>query len=206
MGDNTITLRYHGLPLDGLKMDGQIWLRVTQIVTPLGFAREQGLHNIVARYSDEFTSDETRLIIEQTPGGPQTVRVFSLRGARLLAMLARTEPAARFRRWLLDLLEGRAPVARPEADPLERLPEAQQMLAAPMVAEALAILDAADAAQSDFQRQQAQERQRARRLAHTMGLNLQNLRDLREVRRILERLPSLAAQPALPLDADPSAA
>jgi hypothetical protein len=34
------------------------------------------------------------------------VRIFSLRGAHLLGMFARTARAAEFRRWVLDILEG----------------------------------------------------------------------------------------------------
>jgi prophage antirepressor-like protein len=36
---------------------------------------------------------------------PPQVRVFSLRGAHLIAMLARTPVAKAFRRWVLDVLE-----------------------------------------------------------------------------------------------------
>ena len=40
------------------------------------------------------------------------VRIFSLRGAQLLAIFARTPPAKRFRRWVLDVLEGKAQPTR----------------------------------------------------------------------------------------------
>ena len=42
-----------------------------------------------------------------TAGGRQPVRIFSPRGCYLLGMLARTERAKAFRRWVLDVLEGR---------------------------------------------------------------------------------------------------
>lgn len=202
MGETTsITLHYDRTAIDALQEGGQIWLRVGQIVHPLGFAEERNLRKLWERHADEFTSDETRLIVEDTAGGPQQVRVFSLRGARLLAMLARTEPAARFRRWLLDLLEGRAPVSRPASDALENLPAAHEMLATPIIREAIALLDAMDAADAEHQRTQAQERTRARRLAALSGLNLDDLRQLRKLERILARIPSLRQQPSLPLDA-----
>ena len=41
----------------------------------------------------------------QTEGGLQKIRVFSLRGAHLLGMLARTKKAKEFRRWVLDIIE-----------------------------------------------------------------------------------------------------
>ena len=55
----------------------------------------------------------TRLIQIETPdpqnGGPvnkTTARVFSLRGAHLIGMLARTRKAQAFRVWVLDIIEG----------------------------------------------------------------------------------------------------
>lgn len=204
MGDTnestTITLSYRGTHLEGLRMEGEIWLRVTQIVAPLGFATERGLHNIVTRYADEFTADETRLIVEQTAGGPQQVRVFSLRGARLLAMLARTEPAARFRRWILDLLEGRTPVARPNALPIDNLDEVVRVLATPLVAEALGELDASADADRAHALAQRERRLRARRLAALAGLPSQDLDRLRRFRDMLAGFGALRLQPSLPLE------
>lgn len=202
MGEtNTITLHFDRTALDGLKMDGQIWLRGGQIAPPLAYADERQVRKLYERHADEFTADETRLIVEETAGGPQQVRVFSLRGARLLTIFARTEPAARFRRWVLDLLEGRAPVSRPAPDALENLPAARDMLATPVIREAMALLDAMDAADSEHQRAQAMERTRAQRLAALAGLRLDDLRQLRKLERILARIPSLREQPSLPLDA-----
>lgn len=50
----------------------------------------------------------TALIDLPTKGGIQQVRIFSLRGAHLLAMFARTKVAKEFRHWVLDVLEGEA--------------------------------------------------------------------------------------------------
>ena len=47
----------------------------------------------------------TAMVKMQTRGGEQEVRVFSLRGAHLLGMFARTERAKRFRRQVLDVLD-----------------------------------------------------------------------------------------------------
>jgi prophage antirepressor-like protein len=51
------------------------------------------------------------------------VRIFSLRGAYLLGMLARTPKAEAFRRWVLDVLEG---ITRAPADTQAALIEAEQ--------------------------------------------------------------------------------
>lgn len=49
------------------------------------------------------------------------VRLFSARGAHLFAMLARTERAAQFRRWVLDVLEGACAVD--DEEPLSAMQE-----------------------------------------------------------------------------------
>lgn len=66
----------------------------------------QSLFVSYRRNKDEFDDDMTAIITIQTAGGPQQTRVFSLRGAHLLGMLAKTEKAKLFRRWVLDMLEG----------------------------------------------------------------------------------------------------
>lgn len=73
----------------------------------LGYNREDRVGDLFARNESEFTPDMTQLLELPTAGGVQPVRVFSLRGAHLLGILARTERAAAFRRWVLDVLEGR---------------------------------------------------------------------------------------------------
>lgn len=107
MNTMTTTLHYHQHALEAVHMGGQMWLRVDQLVPPLGLGSRRAVMVIYERNRDEFTADETRLITLNTDGGPQEVRVFSLRGARLLALLARTPEAKAFRRWVLDLLEGK---------------------------------------------------------------------------------------------------
>jgi prophage antirepressor-like protein len=102
------TLHYHRHALEAVELHGQKWLRGAQLVGPLGLRSTSGIDMIFARNSSEFGVDETQLVTLPTAGGEQEVRLFSLRGARLLALLARTPEAKAFRRWVLDLLEGRA--------------------------------------------------------------------------------------------------
>jgi prophage antirepressor-like protein len=66
------------------------------------------VNTLYQRHAAEFTPSMTRLLPIQTKGGTQEVRVFSLRGAHLLAMFARTPVAAEFRRWALDILDREA--------------------------------------------------------------------------------------------------
>lgn len=63
------------------------------------------LNTLYRRHVDEFTPTMTALVKMRTRGGEQEVRVFSLRGAHLLGMLARTDRAKRFRRKVLDVLD-----------------------------------------------------------------------------------------------------
>ena len=55
------------------------------------------------------SADMTQVMPLPTAGGVQQVRVFSLRGAHLLGMLANTDKAKAFRRWVLDVLDQDAP-------------------------------------------------------------------------------------------------
>lgn len=84
---------------------------------------EKSLKRLYQRHAHEFTADMTALVKVQTAKGLQKARIFSLRGAYLLGMFARTAKAEAFRRWVLDVLEG---VAHAPADLHTRLIKAEQ--------------------------------------------------------------------------------
>ncbi|WP_208281457.1 BRO-N domain-containing protein [Massilia oculi] len=63
------------------------------------------IRDIYRNHADEFTPGMTAMTEMMTAGGKQMVRIFSLRGAHLLAMFARTKVAKEFRRWVLDILD-----------------------------------------------------------------------------------------------------
>lgn len=95
--------------------EGQPWLRGSEIATALGYARATKISDLYTRNADEFDACMTTLVKlpdlhPQSGGTGQTreVRIFSLRGAYMLGMFASTHPAKRFRRWVLDVLEGKA--------------------------------------------------------------------------------------------------
>lgn len=201
--DQSIMLTYDRTRLDGVRMDGQVWLRGDQIAPPLGYRDERNVRLLFERNEREFTPDESRVIAMPTAGGPQQVRVFSLQGVRLLAMLARTEPAARFRRWVLDLLSGRASLSREGVapQPLSRLGEAEAMLSEPLVEAAIAKLDEADGRVADAQRRRAALYREAARMGRLAGCAPQDLIELRKLQRILARLPAQPSQATLPLNA-----
>lgn len=84
------------------------WLRHHEISEALGYAEARSLVNLYNANAAEFTDSMTALVKLPTAGGMQEVRIFSLRGAHLLGMFARTDRAAEFRRWVLDVLDQQA--------------------------------------------------------------------------------------------------
>ena len=102
------TLAFHNTQFDIVDRNGQPWLRATQIGLALDYADGKAIQRIYARHKDEFTDAMTGVVKLTTPNGEQEARIFSLRGAHLLAMFARTKVAKEFRHWALDVLEGEA--------------------------------------------------------------------------------------------------
>ena len=88
---------------------GQQWLKASDIARALGYAREDAVSRIYERNAVEFREDMAQtvnLTVSQNNGQLQReTRIFSLRGAHLLAMFARTSVAKEFRTWVLDVLE-----------------------------------------------------------------------------------------------------
>lgn len=95
--------------------NGQPWLRASEIAQALGYSRSDKVGQLYERNADEFTDQMTAVIETLTLGVSETktcgvnlttkTRIFSIRGAHLLAMFARTAIAKEFRIWLLDLAD-----------------------------------------------------------------------------------------------------
>ena len=99
-------LQFQNTRFDVVDRNNRPWLRLPQIEGALGYANKgKGLSNLYQKHADEFTDSMTAVIKLPTAGGMQDARIFSLRGAHLLAMLSRTDVAKDFRRWVLDILE-----------------------------------------------------------------------------------------------------
>ncbi|MHC7827050.1 P22AR C-terminal domain-containing protein [Klebsiella pneumoniae] len=97
-----------------------IWLTSAEIANALQYKSAKSVTNLFNQNSDEFTSGMTQVIESVTSGNyRKKVRVFSLRGARLIAMFARTDVAKEFRRWVLDILDREvvhSPIAKQFSD------------------------------------------------------------------------------------------
>lgn len=107
---NLPQLSFNDVSFSCVDHKGATWLRGTEIAKALGMDRRDAIGQIYQRNSDEFTDSMTltlKLRVNGFGGGnsARDVRVFSLRGAHLLAMFARTTVAKEFRKWVLDVLE-----------------------------------------------------------------------------------------------------
>jgi len=112
LAESTV-LAFENIEFDVVDMHNVPWLRGPQIGDALGYEKGRvSLHKLYDANADEFTDEMTQIIELDTAGGRQPVRIFSPRGCYLLGMLARTERAKAFRRWVLDVLEGRQPARR----------------------------------------------------------------------------------------------
>lgn len=134
-------LAFDGVVFDVTVSGGVRWLRGPQIAGALGYNRDDRLSDLYSRNADEFTSDMTQVMRLPTAGGVQQVRVFSLRGAHLLGMLANTDKAKAFRRWVLDVLDQEAAKLTSAAQPI--YPATHPPLTEDLSAAREAMLDAA---------------------------------------------------------------
>lgn len=99
-------LAFNNIEFQVVDRNGHPWLRVHQIGEALEYKNpERSATNLFNANAAEFTESMTALVELDTPGGRQQVRIFSLRGAHLLGMFARTKKAAEFRHWVLDILD-----------------------------------------------------------------------------------------------------
>lgn len=105
-------LTFHDTPISIIEDNGQLWMPGPEIGVALGYeAPGEQIARLYARNKLEFVEEMTRTVkTTGRDGRKNTVRVFSPRGALLLAMHANTERAAAFRAFVLDILEGKRPL------------------------------------------------------------------------------------------------
>lgn len=99
-------LTFNAHEIKTIKREGQVWMSGNELGRALEYADpDTAVKKIYNRNSDEFTATMTKVVKVATAGGKQAVRFFSLRGAHLIAMFARTPVAKAFRVWVLDILD-----------------------------------------------------------------------------------------------------
>ena len=100
------TLTFQNTTLSVINQHKQTYFTANDLGLALGYVDAiRSVKQIYDRNADEFTPEMTALVEMQTAGGLQKVRIFSLRGAHLIAMFARTKIAKAFRKWVLDVLD-----------------------------------------------------------------------------------------------------
>lgn len=101
-------LVFDGRPMQLVEHDGRMWLRSADIARALGYTRSDKLTQVYSRHQAEFSPSMTSVFQNLSLGHgapPSEIRLFSLRGAHLLGMFARTAKGQEFRRWVLDQLD-----------------------------------------------------------------------------------------------------
>jgi prophage antirepressor-like protein len=99
------TLQFHDVEVTLIDHEGHLWVTAQDVGRALGYSKPHYIHRLFKRRETSFSEDETSVVNLTTPSGIQETRVFSIRGVRLLAMLAETPKAEEFRRWVLDVLD-----------------------------------------------------------------------------------------------------
>ncbi|HBZ1552875.1 TPA: hypothetical protein MJG32_22205 [Klebsiella pneumoniae] len=115
---------FHGAILTPVQDRDDVWFTSSDLAKALGYASTKSISNLYSGNSEEFTEAMTMVIGVMTNGinnnlREKKVRIFSLRGAHLIAMFARTPVAKEFRRWVLDILDrevAHSPIAKQFSD------------------------------------------------------------------------------------------
>ncbi|ENJ1449397.1 phage antirepressor protein [Escherichia coli] len=99
--------------LETIEHDGKQWFTAATLASALEYSRGDKITQIYNRNSDEFTPCMSINLKMRFNGinnslREKDVRIFSLRGAHLVAMFATTPVAKEFRRWVLDIMDREA--------------------------------------------------------------------------------------------------
>lgn len=112
----TTHLAFRETQFNVVNHNNQVWLTAVEIAKALCYKSDDSVTRIYNRNIDEFSAGMTETVNLTVSGNYQkTIRIFSLRGAHLIAMFARTPVAKEFRRWVLDILDREVgnPVVQP---------------------------------------------------------------------------------------------
>ena len=139
-------LTFNNINLTPVKQTGGIYLTSSDLANALGYKSEKSVSNLYNANKDEFTAEMTQVI--EVPEVTEsmtsknlmrTQRIFSLRGAHLVAMFSRTEIAKDFRKWVLDVLDKETGQAKHQ----DTLTHSEQQTLRELISRKLAHLDEA---------------------------------------------------------------
>lgn len=99
-------LTFNGCSIKVVSHNNEIWFTSAELAKALGYATSRAVSKLYNQNADEFSNGMTEVSVMGTSGNlKKSVRIFSLRGAHLIAMFARTKIAKSFRKWVLDILD-----------------------------------------------------------------------------------------------------
>ncbi|MDO9766545.1 BRO family protein [Glaesserella parasuis] len=123
----TTQLTFQNTTLTAIQHNNQTYISASDLANALGYARSDAVTKIYDRNQDEFTTDMVAIVENVKMGFSEnlqkTMRIFSLRGAHLIAMFARTKVAKDFRKWVLDILDREISENSTQIVPLEPKPD-----------------------------------------------------------------------------------
>lgn len=102
-------LTFQNFTFNPVTENGQVWLTSAELAKAIGYKKTDAISQLYSRNADEFTNVMTTTlkmsVVRKTGTVDMVVRLFSLRGAHLIAMFASTPVAKQFRKWVLDILD-----------------------------------------------------------------------------------------------------
>lgn len=102
-----LTFKSH--TLESIEHEGKLWFTAAALAIALEYSDQRSVNKLYSRNADEFSIDMVTVVklttVRKTGSILMDNRVFSLRGAHLIAMFANTPVAKEFRKWVLDLIE-----------------------------------------------------------------------------------------------------
>lgn len=111
-------LSFNSTALTILNRNNQIWLTSSELAKALNYANSRAITMIFNKHKDEFSLGMSEVLESSTSGNLRvSQRIFSLRGAHLIAMFSRTTIAKEFRKWVLDILDKEVGVIQPHSQP-----------------------------------------------------------------------------------------
>jgi prophage antirepressor-like protein len=133
----TLALSFNDVNFTPVQQDNQIWLTAAELAKALGYAKSDAVTQVYERNKDEFNASMTLTLNLRVKGfgngdSEKESRIFSLRGAHLIAMFSKTAIAKQFRKWVLDVLDKEvgAPITKTHKSERTPLHDAHAMLVA----------------------------------------------------------------------------
>lgn len=111
-------LTFQNFTFNPVTENGLVWLISAELAKAIGYKKTDAISQLYSRNADEFTNVMTTTlkmsVVRKTGTVDMVVRLFSLRGAHLIAMFASTPVAKQFRKWALDILDREVAVNGPD--------------------------------------------------------------------------------------------